>query len=457
MEHEDFFAELTARLDGARALARELDRELAPRFNAFDYLRDDELGLSRVIADLLDPQASHGQGTLFLRTLLGLEELKDARHWPDLDGTQNSVVVQREREITFGRRIDILVEIAVENRPRYCLAIENKPYAYDQKNQVQDYLVWLEETYPERFFLIYMPPTGERPPETSIRRTELDKCTDGFAIMPYCTSSEERTDEDVLRMPHSFADWLQECRRNCEADRLRLFLSEFEIFCNRTFGDQAMTTDIEMKAVYDLMLSRPEYLTTGLAVVESWPNVRDDVCEKFLNRLCSQIETEVREKLKEFAGDMQIWPTYHRQGERDRSNILFYRGCWIRNEVEQPDPNRCTSIQLRADDKGRPAGWYMCVTSPMFVAKVANGDMRRRSLDIELEKELGHSKRKEDGWPWWDWVDKDKRNWNSLVPVLQKENEGEGSEVTRYFVDTFIDIAKKAIPVINQIEGEASL
>ena len=301
MEHEDFFAELTARLDGARALACELDRELAPQFNAFDYLRDDELGLSRVIADLLDPQASHGQGTLFLRTLLGLEELKNARHWPDLDGTQK-VVVQREREIKFGRRIDILVEIADENRPRYCLAIENKPYAYDQKNQVQDYLAWLEETYPKRFFLIYMPPTGERPSETSIRRTELGKWTNGFAIMPYCASSEERTDEDALRMPHSFADWLQECRRNCEADRMRLFLREFEIFCNRTFGGQAMTTDIERKAVYDLMLSRPKYLTTGLAVVESWPNVRDDVCEKFLNRLCSQIETEVREKLKEFAG-----------------------------------------------------------------------------------------------------------------------------------------------------------
>ena len=151
MEHEDFFAELTARLDGARALARELDRELAPRFNAFDYLRGNELGLSRVIADLLDPQASHGQGTLFLRTLLGLEGLKNVRHWPDLDEGQTSVVVQREREIKYGRRIDILVEIAVKNRLPYCLAIENKPYAYDQKNQVQDYRAWLEEKYPERF------------------------------------------------------------------------------------------------------------------------------------------------------------------------------------------------------------------------------------------------------------------------------------------------------------------
>ena len=32
------------------------------RFNNLDYLRDDELGLSRIIADLLNPKASHGQG-----------------------------------------------------------------------------------------------------------------------------------------------------------------------------------------------------------------------------------------------------------------------------------------------------------------------------------------------------------------------------------------------------------
>ena len=49
----------------ARDLERKLGRKLAPRFNNLDYLRDDELGLSRIIADLLNPKASHGQGVLF--------------------------------------------------------------------------------------------------------------------------------------------------------------------------------------------------------------------------------------------------------------------------------------------------------------------------------------------------------------------------------------------------------
>ena len=69
MEYERFFAGLAPRLDMARVLAREFDRNLAHRFNVLDYLRDDELGLSLIIADLLNPKASHGQRS---NELLGL-------------------------------------------------------------------------------------------------------------------------------------------------------------------------------------------------------------------------------------------------------------------------------------------------------------------------------------------------------------------------------------------------
>ena len=62
--------ELTPHLHAARAIERELDRHLARRSNVFRYLRDDELGLSRIIADLLDPTGEHGQGTTFLEAIV---------------------------------------------------------------------------------------------------------------------------------------------------------------------------------------------------------------------------------------------------------------------------------------------------------------------------------------------------------------------------------------------------
>ena len=45
-KYERFFYQLAPRLEVARNLDLELDRHLARRFNVFDYLRTDELGLS---------------------------------------------------------------------------------------------------------------------------------------------------------------------------------------------------------------------------------------------------------------------------------------------------------------------------------------------------------------------------------------------------------------------------
>ena len=60
-------------------MERELDRLLARRFNALDYLRADEHGLSRIVADMLDPRGTHGQGTGFLSELLGLDGVDNAK------------------------------------------------------------------------------------------------------------------------------------------------------------------------------------------------------------------------------------------------------------------------------------------------------------------------------------------------------------------------------------------
>ena len=442
-----FFAELAPRLETARDLERELDRKLAQRFNVLDYLRDDELGLSRIIADLLNPKARHGQGTLFLQTLLSLEGLKTTQHWPGLDRNQISVVV--ERKIAANRRIDISVHIGGTDGQTYCLAIENKPYAGDQENQVKDYLDYLKREYCDRFLLIYLSPTGVGPSERSIHRKELAKWKDRFAIMPYRGGQEDQAEEfDAFRIPHSLSDWLGECRKNCEVDRLRWFLRDAETFCQQRLGDQAVITDRKKKATFDFVLSNSSNLKTALAVSESWPDVRNHVCKKFLN----QIETAVKEheKLKEFADSMKVGHMY--AGEHGPSHIWLYRDCWTRYEVDPSDLNQHTSIRLQTGAKG-PNGWYIGVSSPMSVDEMADGDTgRRQRLVRELKNKLGRGK-EESWWPWWDWVDEDKGNWNSLVPDLHQECKDNDGEITRYFVDKFTEIAEKAIPVINGIKG----
>ena len=226
---ERFFVELGPRLEIARTLERELDRQLARRFNVFDYLRTDELGLSRMIGDLLNPEGSHGQGAAFLQCLT--ERLGFAK---DCDPSGSKV--EYEWEITGGRKIDIAVKID----DVHCLAIENKAnFAGDQPDQVQDYLWWLGQNY-SKHLLVYLTPTGEGPSENSVSREKIEElkkeATRRLVIMPCGPSGELDDTFNDLRLPFSLADWLADCRRGCDVDRLRWFLREAETFCQRRYG-----------------------------------------------------------------------------------------------------------------------------------------------------------------------------------------------------------------------------
>ena len=74
--------------------------------------------------------------------------------------------------------------------------------------------------------------------------------------MPYYRGHEQIEDElSDFRLNHSLAEWLGECRKNCDVERLRWFLRDAETFCQRTFGGQSMATDIEADAIRDFVMS----------------------------------------------------------------------------------------------------------------------------------------------------------------------------------------------------------
>ncbi len=105
-------------------------------FNIFDYFPPNEPTHSFLIADLLNPQANHGQGNLFLKIFLDLIGIEK----PDL----GFWVVTAEKG-----RIDILLK---RKEPHSVVIIENKSnFAIDQENQLYRY--WFQEMYyPNRIF-----------------------------------------------------------------------------------------------------------------------------------------------------------------------------------------------------------------------------------------------------------------------------------------------------------------
>jgi hypothetical protein len=202
-----FFSAVGSRLAIAEKKQRQRDRKEATRFNVFNLIDPDENKLSDVLGDLLDPKGDHGQGDLFLRLLFKQLDLgSEAKLTKD-------ATVQREVPthgiLKYLRRIDVLVEAGM------LLAIENKVDSIDQPEQVKDYLEHLRHctrVRPALSILIYLTRDG-RPPE-SISREVVDQEVVGKRLCCWSYGRHLRA-------------WLEACRSQCEAPRIRDFLSDF--------------------------------------------------------------------------------------------------------------------------------------------------------------------------------------------------------------------------------------
>ncbi len=452
-----FFARLSPRLEAARALERELDRHLARRFNVFDYLSTDEVALSRIIADLLDPGARHGQATRFLRVLLDELTEIDGRPEPDA-GMVKGIHVVTERVIADGRRLDVSVEIPGTDRP-YCLAIENKPYADDQRNQVRDYLCFLQRTYPDRFLLIYLSPTGQGPSRWSLPRRELRKWTGRLAVMGYWSNPEklpwgDRYDD--FRVGLSLAAWFSACRRRCEPDRLRWFLSEAEVFCKRRFGGHSMATDSETRTIKEFLFANPDHLETAQSVSDAWLKVKEVLCRGFLEHLRTELAKRASKEWPDIAHDLRVGCKYG--GEKQHSNLLWLHRAswkpWEGHDKKHPPSEGCTAITLQSGWTNGPNKWYWGVRHPRDKSGMSDADLERRArLEDGLRNEFDGVIQSGSWWPHWRFVDDEMGYWNALLPAIYREWKKGRGEVTNYYVGGMMDIASKAIPIIDEVDG----
>ncbi len=441
---ERFFNELAPRLEAARTVERELDRQLARQFNAFDYLRPDELRLSKMIGDLLDLKGPHGQGHVFLRLLL--DKVGFARG-ADLRNSHVDVELRMENQ---RRRLDIAVDVG---GGRHCLAIENKPFAGDQKDQIKDYLDGLREKYVDRFLLIYLSPRGEAPSDYSgVKPTDLQDEAGNpvktFRIMPYHRAEDGAGDDDFepFRTGFGLADWLRECREHCDVERLRWFLREAETFCERRFGGSAMTTG-ERKIVKDFLLADDRNWATACAIQGALPEIAAAVRRQFLKTIANRLTTEL-EYTSGWEYSDKAWQSW----------VQAYLPQWREYQnAEIPERSR-TCLSLEAGQR-QGNGWYIGIRSPLPKTKMTGDDLRRRERIDERLAGVSKNGMSSSWWPWYEFVVDEYRNWDLLIPDLRRESQQDGGgkitggKITDYFVNKFVEIAKFARPILDDIEG----
>ena len=450
--YQEFFDGLNAHLEVEKRMERELDLQLSRRFNVLEFLHGDEhvpeLGLSRVVAGLLHPNGRHGQGILFLRSMLEAAGVGDG----DMDTMDLELAtVSTEYWIPEGR-LDILVHVpGAGNENPFCLAIENKPYADDGENQVLSYLNWLDGRYGVGFRLVYLSGNGAGPAGHSLPEGPAN-WPGRFRVMAYDTYLHDGNDPfGNFRTDCSLTEWVANCRQRCEAEKVRFFLADLESFCQRKFGGETMGNG-EADAMREWLLGNPGNLDTARRVHRAWPEIRDRVCREFLSRLSAA----VRENLADMPGhdgfgDIVVSCDYEHRTYKCR--LWIYREGWPRQRHENAlDVGGRVCIRLEDRENGVARFWLGIWEQPAVAGNEAGQDGFRQHLQDGLSAHDGEPRIA----PWWHWYMRNPQlqdcNWEHSIGVLYNENQQDANgpgTLTDLFVETVSRFARAAIPCID--------
>jgi hypothetical protein len=210
---KDFFGNLGYRLKLLEEVRAQTDVFLSTRFNVFDYIEPDENRLSDVIAGLLDPKETHAQGDRFLRAFLnmvcGLNE-----------GLSGGCLVLREDLTSFiqsnRRRMDILLVF-----DDFAVAIENKPWAGEQADQIADYVDHLRRRFVDNFIIVFLSPEGSEP--ESLKPGDKERI---------------RKHRQLVCVGYNgvYRHWLEACVKECCSEKIMWFLRDFIGFVEHEFG-----------------------------------------------------------------------------------------------------------------------------------------------------------------------------------------------------------------------------
>jgi hypothetical protein len=197
-----FFADLDFRLEIERKTKLQSDLQLASEFSVFQFIEADENKLSDILAMLLDPQGTHGQQNLFLKSFVAKLKLNSEPSLQDAKVVREAITDTLSRN----RRIDILVKTK-----GFVLAIENKVDSGEQQDQLKDYHEHLKNLPQKNYCLVFLTP--EKRESISI---------------PDQTATTLRSERMLIQWTYKeIIEWLEECRRWCEAEKTRHFLADF--------------------------------------------------------------------------------------------------------------------------------------------------------------------------------------------------------------------------------------
>jgi hypothetical protein len=307
---QQFFTELKAKREAFAENYKYFAPQLAPQFNCFDFIDSDENKLSEIIAHLLNPQGTHAQGDLFLKLFFEEMEIK----YPNCNQKVTSECEDRTRSIENDkRRIDILVDFG---KDCFGLAIENKPWAGDQNEQLSDYSEHLEKVYQGKYCLIYLSGDDSDPSEKSISKEKRNQL-------------EENKQYKKMKFS-DIVSWLEQCEKESKSDHVKYFLRDFIAYCQKTFlGATNMAGEDDVVKGF---ISKEENFELAQTIGKQLIRFKEEQRDKFLEALetkdLQMMSGFKRKKIDGYSG----WKEIH-FCKQQWEHYAFYFGCNLNNFV----------------------------------------------------------------------------------------------------------------------------
>jgi len=270
MEINEFLISTNANLHGLRAARDKYASQFAPEFNLIGLLKPNEVKLSVLLRELLDPWGSHAQGRRFLDAFIEKFKLPE---W-----TRNRKVLSVINEVCtdsiekYNRRIDILIELTNDTgSQRLAIGIENKPWASDGELQITHYLEHMSKRYKDGYLLIYLSGYKDSlPADISITKDDLNSGIDAKRIF--------------INYYENLVPWLVECRSVCEAPTVQAFIQSFEKYITEKFlGVKDM---LERNQLIEAATRTPEAVDISLNL----SLVQNDIKAQLIKKLHTELQ-----------------------------------------------------------------------------------------------------------------------------------------------------------------------
>ena len=368
-----FFQEVENICTHEQALQEERNRK-GENYNLFSILSIEryELKHSALIANLLDPEGSHGCGDAFLRAFFEIA-LKGTAY-PFESSSPDSCTEHYTGPIAgdTGGRIDILVE---SKSSHYGLIIENKIYAGDQDKQLTRYDNYGKETFgADGYLLVYLTLYGYDASKESTATKSAEEV--GYLRLSYA--------EDILR-------WLEQCARLAyDKPLVRESLNQYI----RTIK-QLTYQDMNQEKIIDLAVDHPEVVATlsskrdaiaqGIREKYIFAELRKYADQKGLQFDDTEItnpqgEPNIRFRKEGWDGSIII----SADSENKKSNYGWWMNLWIGIDSKEAGAKKLACLEKQSPEY--PMGWEYLTTPNWYSAE--NFPAMKESVAKEIINKL---------------------------------------------------------------------